>query len=153
MICWDAGIHWVVSRLVFIPLAKTRPRNFLLYYHYISKNVYTVKSLKTNENLFVAMNFVVRMFCWCFLFKNIFCSINPFSFVYTDRSIFGETVLGFSFFNSPIIFFFFFKIWGFHVMRTAMSRCGNVFWEGFRSINWKIFSPDADPGSVRYRSQ
>lgn len=104
MICWDAGIHWVVSRLVFIPLAKTRPRNFLLYYHYISKNVYTVKSLKTNENLFVAINFVVRMFCWCLLLKNIFCSINPFSFVYTDRSIFGETVLGFSIFNH---FFFF----------------------------------------------
>ena len=149
MICWDAGIHWVVSRLVFIPLAKTSPRNFLVYYHYISKNVCTVKSLKTNENLFVAINFVVRMFCWCLLLKNIFCSINPFSFVYTDRSIFGETVLVFHFSLFQSFFLIFFKIWGFHLMRTAMSRCGNAFWEGFRSINWKIFSPDADPGNVR----
>ena len=149
MICWDAGIHWVVSRLVFILLAKTSPRNFLVYYHYISKNVYTVKSLKTNENLFVAINFVVRMFCWCLLLKNIFCSINPFSFVYTDRSIFGETVLVFHFSLFQSFFLIFFKIWGFHLMRTAMSRCGNAFWEGFRSINWKIFSPDADPGNVR----
>lgn len=149
MICWDAGIHWVVSRLVFIPLAKTSPRNFLVYYHYISKNVYTVKSLKTNENLFVAINFVVRMFCWCLLLKNIFCSINPFSFVYTDRSIFGETVLVFHFSLFQSFFLIFFEIWGFHLMRTAMSRCGNAFWEGFRSINWKIFSPDADPGNVR----
>ena len=39
-----------------------------------------------------------------FLLKNIFLLINPFSFVYSDKYIFREIVLVFSFFNFSIIF-------------------------------------------------